>query len=69
MDKHDLIPRVRIFNNEMELIAVSRNIGEGSAMILKGLLPAVAYSRSGLIAVGQQKSPKKLHVISTKQPF
>ncbi len=63
-DKIDGIGRVRIFNRDLELHAISRQVGEGAAAEIKGLTPAVAFaSNGGLIAVGQQKGGRnKLYV-------
>jgi hypothetical protein len=55
--------RVRVYNSELELQSVGRAVGEGPAAVIKGLLPALAYSNNGgLIAVAQLRAPKKLYV-------
>ena len=59
VDKSDGIGRVRIFNRDLELHAISRQVGEGAAADIKGLVPAVAFANNGgLVAVGQQKGGK-----------
>lgn len=63
VDKADGVPRVRVYNADLEVQAVGRMVGEGQASIIKGLCPVLAYSSNGgLIAVAQQKPSNKLYV-------
>jgi len=63
VDRADGTPRVRIYNSDLELQSVGRMVGEGTASVIKGLQPVLAYSNNGgLIAVAQQRVANKLHV-------
>ena len=63
VDKCDGIPRVRVYNSDVELQSVGRTVGDGPSAVLRGLQPAMAYAcNGGLIAVAQQRVAKKLHV-------
>lgn len=66
VDNVDNIPRVRIYNRELILINESRTAAEGAGAIVRNLLPCIAYAPNGsMIAVGQQKTPKKQQVINS----
>ena len=59
VDETDKMGRVRIFNRDLELHAIGRQVGDGAAAEIKGLVPALAFaSNGGLIAVGQKKGGK-----------
>jgi hypothetical protein len=63
VDNVDNIPRVRLYNRDLILLNESRTTGDGAGAILKNLLPCMSYAPNGsMIAVGQQKTPKKQQV-------
>lgn len=63
VDAADNIPRVRLYNRDLILLHESRTTGDGSAAILRNLLPCLSYAPNGsMIAIGQQKTPKKQQV-------
>lgn len=57
VDAADGVARVRIYNNELELTATGRNVAEGVASTMKGILPCgLAFAPNGsLIAVAQTR--------------
>jgi hypothetical protein len=64
VDATDNIAKVRLFSKDLELLFEGRSVGDGAQAVVKNLLPAMAYATNGsLIAVAQQRTPKKQQVV------
>lgn len=56
VDSEDEITRIRMYDRELNLTAVGRNVADGAASILKGVGPVVAFATNGTyIAIAQQR--------------
>jgi hypothetical protein len=63
VDLEDGVCRMRVFNNQLELLAVGRNIAEGPAATMKGVGEVVSYASNGsYIAVCQLPRAGRLQV-------
>lgn len=64
VDAEDSVTKVRVYNKDLEFVALGRNVAEGPASVLKGLGSTVAFGCNGsLIAVPQQRV-KRNHQIA-----
>jgi len=56
IDKEDNISRVRMYNQQLELISTARNVADGPASVMRGIGQVVSYATNGsYIAVCQQQ--------------
>jgi len=56
IDKEDQVSRVRMYNQQLELVSTARNIADGAASIMRGIGQVVSYATNGsYIAVVQQQ--------------
>jgi hypothetical protein len=63
VDVNDDINYIRVFSNELEIIATGRNIADGAASLLKGIGSAVAFAQNGtLIAFPQERIKGKYQI-------
>ena len=56
VDKEDNISRVRMYNQQLELLSTARNVADGPASVMRGIGQVVSYATNGsYIAVCQQQ--------------
>ncbi len=57
IDEVDGVSKVRILNPQLEIVATSRNVGEGAASVMKGIGCVVAFATNGAYVAAHQVKP------------